>query len=313
MSERPIRKVFSIGHVVEDIAAPENVAGGGGVYSARTANALGYETCIISKHNSDHRFNTSLASEGIQVITIPSKLDTITSFENIEIPGSKRKQVVLSRQEDIVIPEISRVLRENTNYGDNCAFIYAPVIGEVVGNVVNFLADYGYVLAIPQGDLRGVKEGKVFQRKMTGFEEKLRRAAVVVLSEEDVFINGQEDKILLQKLRSLGNIFILTRGEKGATIFQGEKEDNIYPFRLKPGEESLYDVGKGDVFATSFFLKYLANHNEHKAGVFAAFFAAIKILNRRVPTLGEIEKFKAKNPDRIRDFLEENGYRQRAA
>ncbi|MBT8189990.1 MAG: carbohydrate kinase family protein, partial [Bacteroidia bacterium] len=94
---------------------------------------------------------------------------------------------------------------------------------------------------------------------------KLKYADVIFLSYED--IDGLDDA--LEELCLLGNIIVVTDGDKGADVFiNGNKQH----FPAVPSK--LVDpTGAGDIFATAFIIRYL-QHNDLSDAMIHAHLAA---------------------------------------
>jgi sugar/nucleoside kinase (ribokinase family) len=86
MSGSVSKRFVAIGHVVND-SAPEDHLGGGVAYSAVAARRLGYEAHVITKCPPDHRYVADLKQMGVDVHPLPTRRDTITSFDNPRMTG----------------------------------------------------------------------------------------------------------------------------------------------------------------------------------------------------------------------------------
>ncbi|HUQ85094.1 MAG TPA: PfkB family carbohydrate kinase [Candidatus Limnocylindrales bacterium] len=307
-----IERLVAVGHVVEDTAEPVNVIGGGVSYAGIAARNLGLEVQVITKLPEGHRFTDTLVKRGISVLTLPTEYDGITTFTNRYGPFGERKQVLLDRQEDITATELKNIPADNFR---NTVFLVASVMGEVDTRSIPYLAKYGLVVVTPQGYFRDTNEdGTVFQREWSGFEEDLSAAAITILSEEDIAIGGIIDDSLLDRITSASPITVLTRGRMGAIVYQGGMDTTINAFFLK--EDEIKDfTGAGDSFAAAFIAKFIKSGSAIEAGVYAAFFSAVKIAAlsgvgiESIPTLGQLEQFKKEHPSEVNAFLKSNSAR----
>ncbi len=304
-----IERLVAIGHVVEDTAKPENVIGGGVSYAGIAARNLGYEVGVVTKVPEGHRFLDTLAGHGIQVLTLPTEHDGITTFTNAYGPQGERRQVLLDRQEDIAVGDLKAV--PSGNFQD-AVFLVTPVIDEVDPRIIPYLSRYGMVVVTPQGYFRDTKDdGTVFQKEWRGLEGHLSAASITVLSEEDIAIGGVIDEDVLAKIRKASPITVLTKGRQGAAIFHGNNVKIINAFPLAE-EENRDFTGAGDVFAAAFVAKYLKTQDIVAAGVFAAYFSAVKIagLGGRgvdsIPSLTELDEFSRRHAGAVKMFLSMN-------
>lgn len=265
----------ALGHIVND-TFPKNHLGGSVSYAAVTALRLGYNTTIITKAPQNHPYIKSLQKMGISVHILPSNLNTITSFQNIYDTKGKRSQTLLDKQENITLKDLSffprHILRD-------AVILVAPVIYEVSMDLFPILAKMGFLAITPQGYFRKIdKAGKVHQIKWRGFEKYLREASIAIFSEEDINIEGKIDTDLLNMIKKQV-LTVLTRGEKGATVFNNAQTISTKAFTLADNE--LVDfTGAGDTFATAFLIKYIETKDLKQSNIFANFYAANKIKSK---------------------------------
>lgn len=302
-------RFVAIGHIVND-TEPFNHLGGGAAYSAITAAKLGVASCIITKCPASHPYVKKLNSVGVTVFRLQSRKETITSFSNVYDSKGRRKQKVLEQQESITLQDYDSFPKDIL---ENSIILIASVIGEVDMMLFPILSKYGTLAIAPQGYFREIgKDNTVRQKKWHGFENSLKEAQMTFLSEEDLYINYRFDNNLLPKLNLSTPLIILTKGEKGATIFSGNMTLHLTAFHLK--NEEIKDLtGAGDVFAAVFIVHYQKNGDLKTAGVVACFYAALKIMGfggigiDSIPNKEQIASFVKNNPERIMAFLEANG------
>ncbi len=269
-----MQKFVAIGHITNDLE-PMDHLGGSVAYTTVAASRLGYDSAVITKAPKNHPYKKYLEGLGIKVYLLPSLLDNITSFKNFYDEKGKRTQIITQKQEQITVKDLQSldkgILRE-------ALILVAPVIGEVNLDTFNFLSRQGFLALTPQGYFRGVgRQGKIFQNRWVNFEENLRNAKVVIFSEEDITISGQKDLSVLDQIKKIVPITVLTEGERGATVFKGREAIHVDAYPLLP--KQLVDfTGAGDSFATAFLLEYFKEKDVKKAATYACYFAAIKIM-----------------------------------
>lgn len=301
-------RFVAIGHIVDDIE-PTHHLGGGVSYSAVAAARLGIPATIITKCPADHPYIAELTSYGIDVVVLPSKKNTITSFSNIYDTRGRRTQKVLGQQESITATDIETVSKEMFK---DATILVAPVVGEVDMDLFSVLAKKGTLAITPQGYFRHIESnGSVRQKPWSGFRQYLPHADIVIFSEEDVSIDGVVNKTLLEDIKKAVKITILTRAENGATIFAYGTSLHIPAFSLKSIEIKDF-TGAGDTFATSFIISYIQSHNLAKAGSAACLFSALKIMGfggigiDSIPKKEQIDAFIENNRERVEEYLEKN-------
>ena len=123
--------------------------------------------------------------------------------------------------------------------------------------------------------------------------------------------NGAQNIELLNRIKASSQNVVLTQGAKGSTIFTRDGQKlKIKAFRLDKDEIRSFTEA-GDCYAAAFITDYVKSKDLKKAGVFASFFAAIKITELGIgvettPTLDEVKAFIRQNKQRVREFLKSN-------
>jgi hypothetical protein len=115
----------------------------------------------------------------------------------------------------------------------------------------------------------------------------LPRATATVISIEDV--GGDES--IVQHWASIASILVVTRGERGCTVFVSGRSTDL----PAPKVPVIDPTGAGDIFATAFFVRLRQTNDPIEAGRFANCLAAQSITRAGldgVPTRDEIEKCK---------------------
>jgi sugar/nucleoside kinase (ribokinase family) len=158
----------------------------------------------------------------------------------------------------------------------------------------------GYLVASPKG-LEAMKEAKrIAERNKVSvaltfsdpsmvkyFSAQMSEivgASVDLLfcNEEEAMIFTDTDNILdaRTKLREVAKHFVITQGENGATIFDGDTYINIEPYKVKAVDTN----GAGDMFAGAFMYAITHGHSYAEAGKLASL-ASSKVVAQWGPRL----------------------------
>jgi sugar/nucleoside kinase (ribokinase family) len=126
------------------------------------------------------------------------------------------------------------------------------------------------ICTMPQGFFRDWDEsGQISFRDWEPSEALLRRLNVLVLSELDV----PDPESLVRDWRQLVETIVVTRAERGATVYQGAEECH-YPAR--PAQQ-VDPTGAGDVFAAAFLLRLAETGDPCEAAGFANVAASFSV------------------------------------
>lgn len=306
--------VAVIGHVTEDLE-PKHRVGGGVAYTGATLKGLSPHSYVstLTKASQGHHCVEEL-EEIISVVLLPTrKKRRITTFENFE-EGDRRLQKVDSLQEKISLKDIERqIIPRSTK------IIVSPVIDEVDPEIVREFKEKNYFVAVAaQGYLRKIEKdtGRVIRdRWAEDYWRKLKDADIIFLSDEDITFNDELDEEFLGRLKENVPLLVLTRGSKGLTIYEKEKDPiEVGAFQLEEGEVGEDRVGAGDTVVAAFTWHYLRSKNAGAAGVFAAYVAALKIMGvggkeggvKSSPTLEHLQNFAHNSKERVVNYYKEN-------
>ena len=297
---------YAIGHITNDLEPFPHV-GGGVTYSAVVATRLGFNAHIITKCAVDSPYIQELKDMGIQVHVLPlrdvTKEHITTSFKNVYDSNGKRTQYSPQRQEHIASEDL-------VNFPDikaDSTILIAPVIGEIEPELLEILSQKGNLSVIPQGYFREfAHDGKVSQRPLAN-SSFFKYAQYTILSEEDL---GFDDGSFTNILKEVCPTLVLTKGDKGSTIYKQNQQTQIPAFSLNP-DEIVDFTGAGDCYAASFLVQKAEGKSDTEAAYFASFFAAQKIggLGGKevglptIPTKEQVEKYKNENTHRVNTFF----------
>jgi sugar/nucleoside kinase (ribokinase family) len=222
-----------VGHLAHDITPSGPQLGGTVAYAAYTAVAFGLRVGILTSTQPDEPLMRRLP-DGVMVTSVPAEFTT--TFENLYINGS-RTQYLHHRAATLhpeALPPAWRQAR---------LIHLAPVANEVDPAFV-FAFGSNPICVTPQGWMRQQGPDKrVFFIPWKSADQVLPRARLVVLSEEDI----QHDPGLETVFANLAPILVVTRAERGGTVYQG-RQRHEFPARQI---EQVEPTGAGDIFATA--------------------------------------------------------------
>lgn len=265
---------LAIGHFCYDITPRGYVLGGSAAYSAITARNLGFRACAITAVGNDFDRRNPLLKD-IQVFYQKSSETTI--FDNRYNEDGQREQFILALGAKLTPQHIT---------DDSCdaQVVYlCPIADEVDPDWVHSFE--GSLIGVtPQGWMRSREsDSRVRAKRWSSATVVLPNADVLILSDEDLSAYPDE----LEKYIALTKIVVLTKGKRGATLFENGRvlDSNAYPAR------EIDPTGAGDVFATAFLMKYHETQSPQEALNFAhcaASFAVEGPHTTNIPTLDSI-------------------------
>lgn len=263
-----------IGHITQDLTPQGPALGGTASYAALTARALGLRVGVVTSCRSDldlglfnniliHRKNSTQNSTFINTYTPAGRIQHIKGVAEMitlaDIPPAWRAAPIV---------HLGPIARE-----------IAPDIGAAFSNAI--------LGVTPQGWLREWDDdGLVSYCKWNDAPETLKYAKIVVMSIEDV--QGDED--VVSEFSNLVPILVVTEGAVGARIYWNGDLRTIHP----PQEKEIDPVGAGDIFATSFFIRYHTTKDPWESARFATLLAANSVTRKTlagVPTQEEVNRF----------------------
>ncbi len=132
------------------------------------------------------------------------------------------------------------------------------------------------------------EQGKVTNRDWPEAGSILPKADAVIISIEDV----NHDENLIARYRSQTALLIVTEGQRGARIYQGEHMLRFQP----PATLEVDATGAGDIFAATFFYQYFETGNIVSAARLATLTAAHSITRpglKGPPQPAQVQKYLA--------------------
>ena len=266
---------LSVGHFCYDVSPNGYILGGSASYSTLTARNLGHHTRAVTAVGANFDRQNPLL-EGIKTVYCESPETTI--FDNQYDAQGHRQQFILGAAKELKGHDIPVAWRAS-----NIVYL-CPIADEVSAELVHCFSEGTLIGATPQGWLRQWDaSGRVEAKRWATAEKILPFIDVLILSDEDVRMYPDE----LEKYIQLAPIVVLTRGAKGATLFQNGTQIDSAAYAVT----EIDPTGAGDVFATSFLIDYYQNRTVEQALNFAhcvASFAVEGIGTSCIPKLAQV-------------------------
>jgi sugar/nucleoside kinase (ribokinase family) len=261
-----------IGHITQDLTESGPRIGGTVTYSGLTAKQIGKRVGIVTSVAGS---TNTAPLEGIQIHAIPS--EHTSTFENIHTPNG-RIQYIYSNAEQLHLTDIPEAWL-------NTSIIHiGPIFNEIDTSILNFLPDNHFYMT-PQGMLRQAdKNGRVHPKSWELPHEFTRKAAAIVISNEDV----QNNEDMISELADNSKILVVTENQGGARVYW---HGDLRHFSA-PEVPFVEDTGAGDIFAAAFFCRYADIHDPWEAAKFAIKLSAASVSRRyleSIPSKLEIE------------------------
>ena len=263
---------LAIGHVTRDGYDDKFRPGGAVYYGSVTAKRLGESVRVLTSYSTD--FHLPVETEGMEWINKLS-LET-TTFHNIYSN---------LRNEDSRTQILSSFARPITQFDvpldwRNPKIVYlAPVIGEFGPDVASLFLNSKVVASIQGWTRQQDSDGKIIIKDWPGIDI-LSFVDVAVCSHEDIY---SEDN--LKSWIDCVPILIVTLGRRGSVIYE-----NGQSFHVEAVPNSQVDpTGAGDVYATSFMIKYIETNDTRRSAKFASLVAGMSVCSHGVTSLPYLE------------------------
>ena len=262
-------RLLAVGHVTWDKVDQGQVLGGSVSYAAAAAKKLGWEPAVLTAAGGD--FEPERDLPGVSVFL--SRSPATTRFKNIYGPDGVRQQFLTSRAEPIDLTPLPDEWR-----APDVLFL-APVAGEVSPRTaLSFQAQV--VGAGAQGWLREFEEeGRVHAAEWKDPGNDLAGVHALCLSEHDLPDANRRAGELLARVP----IVAVTRGWRGLWLHTRE---GVHEVPSLPRSE-VDPTGAGDVFATSFLVRYHETGDPLEAAAFAACAASCAVEGLGTSSLGD--------------------------
>ena len=234
MTSNSIPQYLAIGHICADLQPDGSTRlGGSALFAAYTAHKLGLRAAIVTACADD--LDLSPLPAGLQVVRQLAPQSTM--FENRYGPNG-RTQRLHARAPQIDLDALP------SGWQHTPIIHLAPIIQEVPHTALDLINTV--MGATPQGWLRSVQpDHLVVTHPPRLLDIPWSARHIAVMSEEDI----EGDEQLVWQLSERIDLVVLTRAERGATLWQDGTPHDVPAFPA-----SVVDpTGAGDVFAAAFF------------------------------------------------------------
>jgi len=273
-AKSPLPFFFSLGFITHDkpFFRKNAVIGGASAYSAILARNFCVDSAIATSVGKDFEEFESL--KGIRLVYQTG--ERTTTFINKPFlrkkSFTKRNNFSFStgflfskKKKCQYVTSVADRIKEETIPEEwfNAELVYiCPVLNELEEEIIKRFKR-SMIGVAPQGWMRSVGEGgRIEKKKWEKANRVLSKVDFVIVSEEDVF---EED---VPKYAELSNIFVLTKGRKGAELYcdRGKRHEHIPAFE----REEVDATGAGDVFGAAFLLRYYETKDAVESAIFAS-------------------------------------------
>jgi len=273
----------AIGHFTHDVTERGLILGGAASYSTISARGLGLRCGVVSAVGQDFlhydRFDgIPLALAGATRQGVPAGQFT-TTFTNIYENGVRRQ----------ILKSVSAPIRPEHIPSEwlSADIVYlCPVADEVDPAIASMFPD-SLIGVSPQGWMRQWDDkGRVSARKWKDAANVLPLVDVLVMSEEDITPFPE----VADEYREMTKIMILTKGEKGSTLFHNGQIMNTPAFPTN----TVDPTGAGDVFAAAFLNEYHRTRDLNQASIFANCAASFVVEKRGTESIPDLDRIRSR-------------------
>ncbi len=250
--------VLIVGHIAKDITDDGWRAGGSVLYAAAQCQKLGLNTAVV----------TAWAESLDPAALVPGVAwqvrhdENSTTFENRYVDGN-RTQRLLARGVPLGIEDIPEEWQMAP------IVLLMPVFHDVEENVVSSFSCSATLLGVTlQGWLRQLDITVVRPPTQIPAGREWQGADFLFLSEEDI-----ADPEAAEAWAQYVPHVILTRGKRGATVWSSDRRIDLPAVKAPEVDPT----GAGDIYATSFAVRYRETGDVAEAAGFAAAAAAISV------------------------------------
>lgn len=226
-----------IGHLTRDQAGAGFRLGGTALYSTLTAHRMGAEVALFTSGAADLPLEPL---SGIQIFNQPGA--GVTTFNNQYTP-SGRVQTLSERAPDLNLDLLPHEWQE-------AKIVHlAPVAREVPLSAGELFPNAALAFSL-QGWMRDWDTaGRVFPAELPDISLARAHDLAAFLSIEDLGY----DRSSLPELTSLFPLLLLTLGDQGAELHQGQSVEQVDPIPARETDPT----GAGDIFAGAFMVDWI--------------------------------------------------------
>lgn len=178
-----------------------------------------------------------------------------------------------------------------------------PIMNEVCPKVAGLFDERTLVAALPQGWMRHRdSSGRVQSKRWENAVETLSHLDIVILSHEDLSCDASQLDLFVEHVP----VVILTYGANGSAVYERQQDGDVRTTRIptRPAVE-IDPTGAGDIFATSFLLRFEETGDVVHAAQFASVTASYSV---------EADGFAGiPNRQEVLRYLETNAHSQRGS
>ena len=226
------RPFVGIGHVARDEFGEEWRLGGSGLYCTATAARLGRAATLVTRVGERERtaLEARCAELGIRLRCLLSAATTTFSFSMVD---GRRRLRLRARAPALRAADVGDIAADG-------AVLLGSIVGEHAEDLFRLVS--GRSVLVAQGELRAfAPDGTVVPAPWRRADLVLPTVRAAVLSEED--LGGDLAPVAGWSARAP---IVITRGERGASLFRDGRETRVAAFRP---ERIVDPTGAGDSFA----------------------------------------------------------------
>jgi len=243
--------------------------GGSSFYCSKIFKELEWKPIIISPRGKD--YNTDWLN-GTEVYPKSPQTETTLIYQNNYNQKGERTLFAKNRRSASFI-EPSSVPEPYIKEAEGA--VVCPIDNNIelhhIKDLRQKMGREKVLACLPQGFFRRYKKnGEVYQEDWKEERAIVPLLDLIFLSEEDG--ENLDNKAL--EWSGLDTIVVITRAEKGCSVFQNKKRVDFPAFEV---EEIVDPVGAGDVFSAAFVYSYLTDNDVKRAARFANATAAISL------------------------------------
>jgi sugar/nucleoside kinase (ribokinase family) len=253
-----------VGHIVKDVVNDGWLPGGGVLYAAAQAHALGLKVAAVTRCSVDLLPSQILPE--VEWLVKPSSVST--SFENRYVEGH-REQRLVALAPPLTFADLPDGWRQAS------IVLLAPVFQDVDPAMVNAFGAGQLVGVGAQGWLRHRDGDRVLPGKIVQQPDWIGGSRVVFVSEEDI---TDPDRVKLWQTET--RTVVLTRGLSGCSVWDASGRFDVDGISVSEVDAT----GAGDVFAAAFLIRRVETGDNREAALFATAAAALAV--QQVGTAG---------------------------
>ena len=255
---------LALGHLSFDVhvdaagSRSEPVPGGAVSYTALTASALGLTPVTMISAAADDYPRSLLEPLSASTI-LPSPATTI--FEDNYDLGYRQQRLMQMAEKLTRVDDAEPHQRNRPK-----VLMVCPLLDEVPLDCRHWF-EPEFSCLIPQGWFRTLDETGLVGHREPSVSQIAGPWDVIVLSVDEARTSRNH-----RLWREICDILVVTQGERGAIVYQGERETAIPALQTA---NAIDTTGAGDIWATAFCVRYRETRDVHESGNFAAAAAAI--------------------------------------